>query len=92
VRRTAGIRLLAGSLTGVVLGVAPPTDAQSNPLVTLGAFGEIVFPVRRGDRRVFELIDLDFGEWDGWGTSSGLVVEERWLEGSDHPEIAFLVP
>ena len=46
--------------------------------------------VRRGDRRVFETFDVQFGEWEGFGTEPGVVVEEQWMEGAPKPYIALL--
>ncbi len=93
-RKTAGIRLIAGSTDGIALWVPEPIPTAADPtqLGTLGRFAEIVFPVRRGDRRVFETLDFVFGDWEGWGTSSGVLVEERWAEGAKNPEIALLSP
>jgi hypothetical protein len=90
-RRTAGLRLIAGSTDGVALWI-PEASPEIDPggFATMGKYGEVVFPVRPGDRRVFEAIDLDFGEWEGWGTSSAIVIEEQWLEGAKTPEIALL--
>jgi hypothetical protein len=87
-RQTAGLRLIAGSADGIALWVPEPISSE-NAFATMGRFSEIVFPVRRGDRRVFEVVTLNFGEWDGWGTSSSFLVEEEWLEGGA-PRIAML--
>jgi len=87
-RQTAGLRLIAGSADGIALWVPEPIS-QENPFATMGRFSEIVFPVRRGDRRIFEVLMLDFGEWEGWGTSSSFLVEEEWPE-SGAPQIAML--
>lgn len=86
--RSAGLRLISGSTEGIALWVAEPL-AASDDFLTMGRFSEIVFPVRQGDRRVFEVFTLDFGEWEGWGTSSSFLVEEEWPEGGA-PQIAML--
>jgi hypothetical protein len=83
-KQTAGLRLIAGSTDGIA-----PEPIGENIFSTLGRFSEIVFPVRQGDRRVFELLRLDIGDWSGWGTSSAYLVEEEWLEGGT-PQIAML--
>ena len=85
--KTAGLRLIAGSTDGIALWVPEPLN--EGELSTMGRFSEIVFPVRQGDRRVFELIRFEFGEWEGWGTTSSFLVEEEWLEGGT-PQIAML--
>lgn len=102
--KTAGIRLLAGSADGVSLFVPDslvsheefeknPWELGSRHFETLGRIGQVVFPLRRGDRRVFEWFTLDV--WDnyegppGVGSTSAMIVEEQWLEGAK-PEIALL--
>lgn len=84
--RTAGLRLLAGSTDGIALWVP---DGIPDDLSTAGTFSEIIFPVRPGDARVFEVIALEFGEWEGWGTSSEYLVEEEWPVGGT-PQIVML--
>ncbi len=93
-RKTAGLRLIAGSTDGIELWVPEPLPLKSGEidLATAGRFGEIVFPVRRGDRRVFEAVDFDFEQYEGWGTRAGVLVEERWAAGAKSPEIALLSP
>ena len=86
-QQTAGLRLIAGSTDGIALWVPEPFG--DNVFGTLGRFSEIVFPVRQGDRRIFELVTLSLGEWEGWGTTSTYLVEEEWLEGGT-PQIAML--
>jgi len=102
-RKTAGLRMLAGSSDGVSLVVAESLvsmeeanksfDLLVKHLDTLGRIGQIVFPVRRGDRRVFEWLELEV--WSGYDSapspvpSSTMIVEEQWLEG-DRPYIALL--
>ena len=79
-----GLRLIAGSTDGIALWVAEKEFIGSE-----GRFGEIVFPVRPGDARVFEVLRLDFGQWEGWGMDSVYLVEEEWSEGGT-PQIAML--
>ncbi len=88
-RMTGGARLTAGSSEGVELWV-PEALKPDDGFATVGRFVELVFPVRRGDRRLFETFDFEFGEWDGFGTSPGLLVEEQWMEGDAKPRIALL--
>jgi hypothetical protein len=101
--KTAGLRLLAGKSEGVSLVVvesliseeAADKDWQVNlqRLESMGRFGQIVFPVRRGDRRVFEWLRLDqFDNYEGGPSiapTSAMLVEEQWLDG-EAPEIALL--
>jgi hypothetical protein len=90
-RHTAGLRLVAGSTEGIALWVpeALPGD-EMNKFSSMGRFGEIVFPVRPGDRRVFEWFDIE-AEYEGWGSQSSLLLEEQWRPGA-RPEIALLTP
>jgi len=88
-RMTGGLRLLAGSAEGIELWVPEAVDPK-NVFATVGRFCEIVFPVRRGDVRIFETFDFELGEWEGFGTSPGLLVEEQWTEGAARPQIALL--
>jgi hypothetical protein len=90
-QQTAGVRLLAGSTDGITLWVPDP-DPDGDAQVNENSMAEVIFPVRSGDRRVFETVDLEFGDWDGWGTGSSVLIEERWLPGAKNPEIALLSP
>jgi hypothetical protein len=85
--QTAGLRLIAGSTDGIALWV--PEPIKEDDLSTVGRFGEIVFPVRQGDRRIFEFLRFDSGDWGGWSTTSSYLVEEEWLAGGT-PQIAML--
>jgi len=49
--------------------------------------GEIVFPVRRGDRRVFEWITVEFGYKGSTNASSLFVLSEAWLPDEEKPMI-----
>jgi hypothetical protein len=82
----AGMRLLAGSTDGIALWV---TESPTPRDVGTTGFGELVFPVRPGDRRVFEVFGVEF-EYEGWGTFPLLLVEEMWRTGAAKPEVALL--
>jgi hypothetical protein len=87
--QTAGLRLVAGSPEGIALWVPePPPDAS--PFVMTGQWSEIVFPVRPGDRRLFELLEVVWG-YETPDVSSLLLVEEQWRAGAAKPEIALLL-
>jgi hypothetical protein len=92
-RKTAGLRLIAGSTEGVALFTANGLGEQDSGTFweTMGRFGQIIFPVRRGDRRLFEWLDFDFGFSEGWGVDSTFVIEESWAEGAKAPDIALRV-
>jgi hypothetical protein len=102
--KTAGMRLVAGSADGVALYVAEATISEADfkkggsevvqpYFESVGRFGEIVMPVRKGDRRAFEWVRLDVIEsYDGppsVGATTQLWIEEQWPDGGE-PEIAVL--
>jgi hypothetical protein len=86
-RQTAGVRLVAGSREGVSM-LVHETDVHE-PGVGLGRSFDVVFPVRPGDRRVFEVFEVEDG-YEGWWPFSSLVIEERWAEGATGPTVAVL--
>ncbi len=79
----AGASLLAGTRTGVGLWVDPPRDAADGMKTLRSA--EVIFPVRRGDGRLFQI--GQFGEgYDGpiaWNLA--FTVSEQWIEGDPAP-------
>ena len=101
--KTAGLRMLAGKSEGVSLVISESLvsekEAMQNPELfskhfeTMGRIGQIVFPVRRGDRRVFEWLSLEIASGYDSGQSavprSTMILEEQWLDG-DKPYIALL--
>lgn len=92
-RLVAGLRLLAGSTEGIALWIwERPPGASDTQFFSSGHGADVIFPARRGDRRIFQAIDIDFGEYEGWGTAPGVLIEERWPERAKSPEIALLTP
>jgi hypothetical protein len=81
----AGVSLLAGTRTGVALWVDPPKDASETMKTPRTA--EVIFPVRRGDGRLFQV--GQFGEgYDGpvaWNLA--YTVSEQWIEGARAPTL-----
>jgi len=82
----AGASLLAGTRTGVGLWVDPPRD-PADGMKTLSS-AEVIFPVRRGDGRLFQL--GQFGEgYDGpiaWNLA--FTISEQWIEGDRAPIVS----
>lgn len=80
----AGASLVTGSRDGVLVWVDPAggegPDAMAKP-----RDAEIVFPVRRGDGRVFQI--AQFGEgYDGpIGWNNAYAVSEYWIAGEPAP-------
>jgi hypothetical protein len=78
-----GIRLLGGDSEGVSLRLDPMMKIDD---VVPGG-GEVVFPVRRGDARVFEWLRMEFGYKGSMSLNSHLVLSESWLDGEERPTI-----
>jgi hypothetical protein len=81
--QSASIALLGGGREGVLVGVDPAAPDSFG--VPRG--GEVVFPVRRGDRRVFEW--STFGEaYDGIGFPIlAFLISESWAPDEPGPRI-----
>jgi hypothetical protein len=85
-RSGGGVRLLAGNASEVVLWVEPARAEN-----VFGNAAEAIFPVRRGDGRVFELFSFGSDGWEGVSTETGVLIEEQWLEGAARPSVALLL-
>ncbi len=80
---TAKITLMCGSAEDVLLELGPvPVDWGLFP-----EGGEIVFPVRKGDRRLFEWQSVEFGYKGSNSVTSFIVISELWLPGEEKPVI-----
>lgn len=79
---TSSLVLLGGAREGVFLFIDPPGEFSNMPIG-----GEVMFQVRRGDRRVFEW--STFGEaYEGPGFPQlGFVVSESWAPDEPAPTI-----
>jgi hypothetical protein len=79
---TSSIALLGGAREGVVMFLDPPQWDNGPP-----SGGEVVFPVRRGDRRMFEW--STFGEsYEGPGSPEvAFMISESWPPGDPGPTI-----
>jgi hypothetical protein len=80
---TAKITLMCGNPEDVFMSLDPiPQD--------WGAFpegGELVFAVRKGDRRLLELQSVEFGYRGATTAVSMAVISELWLPGDEKPTI-----
>jgi hypothetical protein len=80
---TSAVRQLAGNTDDVLPWVVPnhldPTELRSG--------AEVIFPLRRGDRRIFQFYELSGGAYDGFGSEPGVVVEARWLSREAEPSV-----
>ena len=82
----AGVALLAGSRPGVELWVDPPHEAAETMMTARSA--EVIFPVRRGDGRLFQIGQFGPG-YDGpaaWNLAYTL--SEQWIDGDRAPIIS----
>ncbi len=82
----AGVSLLAGARTGVQLWVDPPRD-PADGMKTLRS-AEVIFPVRRGDGRLFQIGQFGPG-YDGpvaWNLA--FTLSEQWIEGESAPIVS----
>ncbi len=80
---TAQITLMCGNAEDVYFALDPiPPDWGIFP-----EGGEIVFAVRKGDRRLFEWQGVEFGYKGSNSVNSFLVISELWLPGEEKPTI-----
>ncbi|APR75605.1 Hypothetical protein A7982_00951 [Minicystis rosea] len=79
---TSSIALLGGAREGVFIFLDPPHFSGGVP-----DGGEVIFPVRRGDRRMFEW--STFGDsYDGPGSPEvAFMISESWPPGDARPTI-----
>lgn len=81
---TGAISLLGGNVDGLALRLDPVNveDFQAFP-----NGGEVVFPVRRGDRRVVEWLEIAFGYKGMTSVEPRFVLSEQWPAGDERPMI-----
>jgi hypothetical protein len=80
---TAGIRQQGGSPEGVFLWVGPKSDygwVEDNG-------GELILPMRPGDRRVLQFFRLVPEMCFGIASSPGIILDETWIEGDKGPTL-----
>jgi hypothetical protein len=81
---TGQITMLGGNNPEDVTARLDPIMEEWNPFPN-GA--EIVFPVRRGDRRVFEWLGVEFGYRGANTATSFLVISEAWMPWEEKPTV-----
>ena len=81
---TGAISLLGGNAEGLALRL-DPVKHEDFPMFPEG--GEIVFPVRRGDRREIEWLQVAFGYKGMNSVEPSFVLSEQWAPGDAHPLI-----
>lgn len=80
---TGSIALLGGNHEGLSLHLDPLKEEFDS----FANGGEIVFPVRRGDRRVIEWLTVEFGYKGANSLTPFFVLSESWLPGEERPTI-----
>lgn len=80
---TGSISLLGGNHEGLSLYL----DPVKGEFGSFAEGGEIVFPVRRGDRRVIEWLTVEFGYKGANSLNPFFVLSESWLPGEERPTL-----
>jgi hypothetical protein len=81
---TGVVSLLGGNVDGLALRL-DPEEKQDFPVFPAGA--EVVFPVRRGDRRVIEWLEAASGYKGLRSVEPAFVLSEQWPAGDEAPSI-----
>ncbi|UQA62881.1 hypothetical protein [Polyangium aurulentum] len=81
----ASIGLVGGDRTDVSMRLDPMTEEDA--VMGFHRAGEMVFPVRRGDRRLFEWVQVEFGYKGMMSTGVLLVLSEHWLPDEEKPTL-----
>jgi cytochrome c peroxidase len=81
----AGIQLLAGTVAGTETWFGQREDF-------VGSTGHLVFPLREGDRKVFQFTqEVSLGRW-GSTYASLSFVQVEWVRGQAEPTLLFTMP
>ena len=81
---TAGIRQLAGNPKDVQLFVVPKTgESLFNP----PQGGQVIFPLRRTEARLFQFFRTVPGDYDGAVPGASIMVDSSWPEGLATPTV-----
>jgi hypothetical protein len=84
---TASIAVLGGTATGYAFWIDPQKEGKD---AKLPAGGEIQFPVRKGDRRVVQMLTFGPGYEGPLTQLPALVVQEHWLDDEPLPTLTVL--
>jgi hypothetical protein len=79
--KTFAISLLGGSNESLSFWIGPEREGQ---------FGEVQFPLRRGDRRVLQLWTQRAGADGTLVPEPSIVIQEQWVEGEPAPTVTVL--
>ena len=81
---TSSIAMLGGTNQGMAFWIDPAKEGKDGKLP---AGGEVLFPVRPGDRRVVQFLSFGPGYEGPFTQLPALVVQELWLEGAAKPTL-----
>jgi hypothetical protein len=79
----ATISLLGGQTEGVAFWITPSPEGSGLP-----RGGEVMFPVRRGDRRVVQITTFGAGYDGPFTILPAVIIQEQWLDGDPAPIIS----
>ncbi|WP_437942495.1 hypothetical protein [Sorangium sp. So ce341] len=78
----SAIALLGGKTEGVAFWIDPPRGGSELP-----RGGEVMFPIRRGDRRVIQILTFGPGYDGPFTLLPAIVVQEQWLDDEPAPTV-----
>ncbi|WP_437663469.1 hypothetical protein [Sorangium sp. So ce1182] len=78
----SAISLLGGKTEGVAFWIDPPRGGSELP-----RGGEVMFPIRRGDRRVVQILTFGPGYDGPFTLLPAIVVQEQWLDDEPAPTV-----
>ncbi|WP_437873370.1 hypothetical protein [Sorangium sp. So ce363] len=78
----SAISLLGGKSEGVAFWIDPPRGGSELP-----RGGEVMFPIRRGDRRVIQILTFGPGYDGPFTLLPAIVIQEQWLEDEPAPTV-----
>jgi hypothetical protein len=78
--------LHTGSEQGVAFWIQPAKESEMWMMDTPNG-GEVILPLRPGDRRLIQFFARAHDSCIGFGTSPSVMVDETWLEGDPGPTV-----
>ncbi len=84
---TASIAVLGGTATGYAFWIDPQKEGKD---AKLPAGGEIQFPLRKGDRRVVQMLTFGPGYEGPLTQLPAITVQAHWLDDEERPTLTVL--
>lgn len=84
---TSAIATLGGTVVGNAFWIDPQTDGKDGKLPS---GGEVLFPIRRGDKRVIQILTFGPGYEGPLTQLPAIVVQEHWLDDEERPVLTIL--